>query len=180
MKDSNLKTMVKLLMAPVLVMALGLVLLINPDSASVLVSRVVGFVLTLAGIGCVIGAIFSSQGRIGKILSAVIFLGASGWLNANPLMLASILGRFVGIFLMINGLQDLRRAWQRQQGFVVPAVVAAVGFALTVLMPLSVSRLVFTLCGIVILVIGIVMISDRLKKRLWLDDGSDPNIIDAL
>ena len=62
----------------------------------------------------------------------------------------------------------------------VPAVVAAVGFALTVLMPLSVSRLVFTLCGIVILVIGIVMISDRLKKRLWLDDGSDPNIIDAL
>jgi membrane protein len=81
---------------------------------------------------------------------------------------------------MLNGLQDLRRAWKRGQGFLVPVVVTAVGFILTMLMPLSVSRMIFTLCGIVILVIGLVMIADRLKKRLWLDDGSDPNIIDAL
>ena len=179
MKNSKLFAMVKLLLAPVLIMLLGLVLVLNPDSASVLISRVVGWAVTIGGIGCALGAVFSSQGRVGKIISAVIFIGAGMWLNANPLMLASAIGRFVGIFLLINGLQDLRQAWGRKQGMLIPALVTAAGLALTLLIPLSVSRLVFSLCGVVILAVGAVMAFDRLKNRRWLGSGDD-DIIDAL
>lgn len=179
MKNSNLFTVLKLLLAPLLIMLLGLILILNPDSASILVSRVVGWALTIGGIGCALGAVFSSQGRVGKIISAVVFMGAGAWLNANPLLLASAIGRFVGIFLLINGAQDLRQAWGRRNAMLIPALVTAAGLALTVLIPMSVSRLVFTLCGVVILVIGAAMAFDRLKNRRWLEND-DSGIIDAL
>ena len=54
----------------------------------------------------------------------------------------------------------------------------AVGSTL-VLMPMATSRLVFSLCGIVVLIIGVGMLLDRLKHRKRLPKG-DGNIIDAL
>ena len=52
-------------------------------------------------------------------------------------------------------------------------------FVLAVL-PMTTSRLVFSGCGVVVLLIGGAMLLDRLKHRRYLDEGSDPNIIDAL
>ena len=45
---------------------------------------------------------------------------------------------------------------------------------------MTASRLVFTLCGIAVLVIGGMMLFDRIRGRRWLNEGDDPNIIDAL
>ena len=57
-----------------------------------------------------------------------------------------------------------------------PVVVTLLG-AILVLMPMTASRLVFSLCGLVVTVVGIVMLLDRLRKPR-LKDGGD--IIDAL
>ena len=63
-------------------------------------------------------------------------------------------------------------------GRILAILTTVVGVVLTVL-PLTTSRLVFSLCGVVVLGIGIAMLIDRLKGRRYLEDG-DPNIIDAL
>ena len=57
--------------------------------------------------------------------------------------------------------------------------LSAVGVAL-VLLPMTASRLVFSLAGLVVLVVGVVMLLDRLRNRRRLEASSDPNIIDAL
>ena len=44
---------------------------------------------------------------------------------------------------------------------------------------MTTSRLVFSLCGLVVLFIGAGMLVDRLKHRKYLEKGDD-NIIDAL
>ena len=44
---------------------------------------------------------------------------------------------------------------------------------------MALSRLVFSLCGLVVLFIGIGMLTDQLKSRKRLTKGDD-NIIDAL
>jgi hypothetical protein len=59
-------------------------------------------------------------------------------------------------------------------------VNAVVGLALIIFIPLSISRMVFSLCGLVVLIAGIVILLDNLKSQNRLDDPQDPNIIDAL
>ena len=49
-----------------------------------------------------------------------------------------------------------------------------------ILLPMTTSRLMFSLCGLVVLIIGIVMLLDRLRDRKRLNEPEDPNIIDAL
>ena len=167
------------LLPPVLLMLLGLVLVVNPDSASALVAMLLGWVLIIAAIGCGISAIASERGRILKTAAAVGFAVIGGWLHANPLLLAAWIGRFVGLLLIIDGLQDL--AWNRSHGrsILFPAITGAIG-AILLLLPLTTSRLIFTLCGIVVMVMGFIMLLQRLPGRKFLDEPEDPNIIDAL
>ena len=75
--------------------------------------------------------------------------------------------------LAIEGGSCLRRG-NRVFGTVI--LVAAVALVLS---PMALSRLVFSLCGLVVLFIGIGMLVDRLKNQRKLDRGDD-NIIDAL
>ena len=46
-------------------------------------------------------------------------------------------------------------------------------------LPLTTSRLVFAVCGIVVLLLGVGMLLDRLKQLHYLPSGKD-DIIDAL
>lgn len=179
MKKRSVSDMLSLFLAPVLVMLLGLILLLNPDSLSVLISRILGWVLVLIAIGCGAAAIFSSEGRVGKVLCAITFAVAGGWLHANPLALASALGRFCGIFLMIDGLHDISVARRLGRRWLLPALVTLAGFGV-LLVPLSASRFLFSLCGVVILIIGTIMLLDRLRHPFRLDPPEDHNIIDAL
>ena len=179
MQKRCVSDLLSLYLAPVLVMLLGLILTLNPDSLSVLISRILGWVLILIAIGCGGAAVFSSAGRTGKVICAITFAIAGGWLHANPLALASALGRFCGIFLMIDGLHDISVARRLDRRWLLPGLVTFTGFML-LLMPLSASRLLSILCGIVILIIGIVMLIDRLKHPYRLDPPEDRNIIDAL
>ena len=58
-----------------------------------------------------------------------------------------------------------------------PVLLAAA--AVVVFSPMALSRLVFSLCGAVVLVMGIAVLISRLKQLRYLPKGKD-NIIDAL
>lgn len=176
MTKQEILSLVKLLLAPVLVILLGLILIINPDSATALISKILGGILILMAIGTGISAIFNERGRVGKGIFAVILAVAGGWLNSNPLALAAWIGRIIGVLLVIDGVQDILELRKQGKSFLLPLIVTVIG-AVLVLMPMTTSRLVFALCGVVVLLVGVAMLLDRLKSKPRLKSGGD--IIDA-
>ena len=176
MKKNDIFPLVQLYLAPLLVILLGLLLLINPDSASVLISRLLGGVLSVLGI--VFGIGFLSSKRTGKLFLALGLLTAGSILSRNPLLLASFAGRIVGLLLLVDGIGDLMNA--RRQGIrgLMPLVVTVLGAILT-LMPMTASRLVFALCGLVVAIVGVMMLLERIRRNR-LPGGKDRKIIDAL
>lgn len=179
MKNRNILPLVIQLASPVALILLGLILLLNPDSASAMIARLLGWILFLVGVGFGISAVVTRDGTAGKILGAAACIGVGGFLLRNPLVLAAGLGRLLGALLTIRGGRDLVVSGKRGHGRILAILTTVAGIVLIVL-PLTTSRLVFSLCGVVILVIGIAMLLDKLKDIRYLDDGGDPNIIDAL
>ena len=170
----NLKDKISSALTPLLVIFLGLVLLLSPDSASALVSNLLGWILIAVAIGWGISAVVSSHRRFGKVACSLVFAIAGGWLHQNPLLLAATLGRFCGIFLVVQGMQMFRRGLS-----LLRILVVAAGIGL-ILVPMSASRLLFSICGAVVIVIGIAMLFD-LRKRPRIEDGdNDPFTVDPL
>ena len=179
MKKQDILSLVQLLLVPVLLILLGLILVVNPDTASVLISKLLGYVLTLCAIGAGIAAIFSRTKKAMKVICAVVLAMVGGWLMMHPLWLTAWVSRFLGMLILVNSGMDLIFALKQNRNVIFHAASAAIG-ALLILMPMSASRLVFTLCGVAVLVIGGVMFLERIRGRRWLHEGDDPNIIDAL
>lgn len=176
MKKQEILSYIRLFLAPVLVMLLGLILIVNPDSATALISKILGGIIILIAIGFGVSAIFDSNGRSVKAITSVVMAIVGGWLVNNPLALAAWLGRFIGVLLIIDGLQDIGELRRFGKTFLLPLIVTIVG-AVLVLMPMTTSRLVFTLCGVVVLIIGAAMLLDRMRSKPRLKSRSD--IIDA-
>lgn len=179
MKKQDIFSLVQLFLAPALVILLGVLLLINPDSASVLISKVLGWALTGVGIISGIIALFSERRKTGKLVSAAVLLICGSVLSARPLLLAAFAGRIIGLLLLADGLADLFNAYRRGIRGLMPLIVAILG-GILLLMPMTASRLVFRLCGLVVLVIGCAMLLDRIRHPRLNRGNDDPNIIDAL
>ena len=179
MKKQDILSLIQLLLVPALLILLGLILVINPDTASALISKLIGYALTLAAVGTGLAAVFSRTKKIQKGICAVVLAMVGGWLMMHPLWLVAWISRFLGLLIMVNSGMDLFYAINQKHNAVFYAAATAIG-AILVLMPMSASRLVFTLCGIAVLVIGGVMFYDRIRGRRWLTEGEDSNIIDAL
>lgn len=174
-KKDELISLVRLCASPVGLMALGAALLLFPDSASSLVAQILGWCMVLAGILFLVSAVVSRDGLLWRVLGALICLATGVWLIRSPLALAKGMGRLVGILLAVHGIQDLALADMR--GERVLAVVSLVVGVVLVLLPMTTSRLVFSLCGLVVLLMGLGMLVERLRRRR---EEDDPNIIDAL
>lgn len=178
MKKIDIMRLVNVFGGPVLMAVLGLVLLFNPDSASALIAKIAGWVLLIAcGISAV--ASFLDGIRGGRLFFSVAGALVGMWLLGNPLVLASALGRFAGILLLYRGGRDLWEYRQYAGKAPIVGIVAAVLGAVLFFLPLSASRLLFSLVGLVLIAVAVAEIYDRLKIRRLLDSG-DPNIIDAL
>ena len=99
------------------------------------------------------------------------------WLMTHPLAWAAWGGRIIGLLLLLRGIRDFTQS-VFTQGKVLSVVTAVLGLAL-ILLPMTASRMVFSLCGFVILAVGGGMLAERVwEKKNGEDD--DPNIIDAL
>lgn len=178
MKKQDILSAVQLYLAPVLVILLGLLLMVSPDTASALISRILGAALSLVGLVLAVIALFSDRGRVGKLVFALAILACGGVLSANPLLLASFAGRIVGLLLLVDGIGDMINARIQGVRFFMPLLVTVLG-AILVLMPMTASRLLFGLCGLAVTAIGIFMLLDRVRRRLP-GGKNDSNIIDAL
>jgi len=179
MKKQDIFSLIQLFLAPVLVILLGVLLVMNPDSASVLISKVLGWILTGVGAVSLLIALFSDRHRGGKIIGAAVPLIFGSILCARPLLLAAFAGRIVGLLLLIDGLTDLFNAYRRGVRGLMSLIIAILG-GILLLMPMTASRLVFRLCGLVVLVIGCAMLFDRIRHPRLHRGKDDPNIIDAL
>lgn len=163
---------------PVLLCLMGLILLVTPDAASAIVGRLAGVGLLVAGLVQMVKAISDPAERGHRLAWAIPALLAAAWLMGEPLALITFGGRLVGLLIAVKGVQNWREAqkWGLRKG---PAIVAAVAGLLLVLLPVTASRLVLRLMGLVALIAGVVMLHDY-RQRDLLDGPDGPDIIDAL
>ena len=150
---------------------LGLILLIVPDSASVIIAYLTAGILILCGIVTGIGALLDR--RVIKGICALVCLSVGGTLMGNPLLLARNVGRFLVVLLAMEGSTCLRKG-NSLWGAVLLVTAVVLCFA-----PMLLSRLLFSMMGLVVLLIGTGMLVTRLKNQKKIS-GGDNNIIDAL
>lgn len=162
---------------PVLMVVLGLILLAKPDTAAVLVSKVIGWVMILLGAGY---AISTAKGDAStpptrwvtaavEIIAGIIFV-------TRPLFLAEAIFRCLGALLAVRAFIDIQSA--RRFGVKWPKVpvITMVCGVLLLLTPLSVSRILVRIAGLVILVLGA---ANFMTQKKQLPGGDKPDIIDA-
>jgi uncharacterized membrane protein HdeD (DUF308 family) len=186
MKNLNFSHILNTYVVPSLVIALGTILLIHPDTASVLIANLIGWILVICSGGAAAAGLRDrGEKRTAKLVCALGALCGGIWLLNHPLVLATALGRFLGAMLLYWGGRDvwsalrLRRAGQYTPWPILATIIAAVGLILFFL-PMSASRLVFRVTGLIVAALGISELIRRLKQVPYLQEGNDPDIIDAL
>lgn len=179
MKKEQIVEIFKLAAIPALVTALGVILVVNPDSATVLVSRILGWAAVAAGAFTAISLAnrhaAGSRAAAGWFLAAIAVVAGVAIL-ANPLILAEWIGRILGIVLVVSGLANLRESADPKGRSL--AIVTLVIGAVLIFLPLTLTRTILRLCGLVVAVIGVVTLIEKLRTHRLLEAG-DPNIIDA-
>ena len=170
---------------PLLMSVLGLILVINPDIASALLGRITGWALILIGLFAIAYSLFSKPVRIAPLILGIVVLIPAIYLAVNPMALAVNIGKIGGILLLIQGinglfqLQDLRD-WGLSMGgsWIVPVVTLILGIGL-IFSPVSASRVVFRIMGVIFLVIGVVNLVSRIMSAHNRPKNDRPDIIDA-
>ena len=185
-RKTDIPALLNLAGIPLVLIVVGLILILSPDSASALVSRVMALVLILQGVAFLISFFTNRRGRrMALLFYAVICLVAGIWLVRNPLALAWGIGKFLGILLGlrgVNGIFDALNVRKRGGSYIAGLVLGALTLAAGLWMvfsPLTPSRILMTVLGIVCLVIGIANLLDVKGQLKALISGDDPNIIDA-
>lgn len=177
MKKHQISALISRFATPVALIVLGLVLLLCPDTASVLIAKVSGWCLILAGMIVAVAMVVDRSWSVTKILTILVLVGLGRWFFSHPLAWAAWGGRIIGVLLLLRGIRDFTQS-AFAQGRVLSVVTAVMGVVL-LLLPMTASRMVFSLCGFVILAVGGGMLFERIwEGRNGEDD--DPNIIDAL
>lgn len=166
----------------VLMIVCGALLALSPDSASAILSVVIGWALIVMGVMLIVGGFVSGR-EWGSIGQGALFLICGSWLHRNPLMIASVLGLVLGVVAVRRGWQGAKNAQRikRSGGMWIPGAVLAaleliVGVRL-ILSPLSVSRLVLTLAGIAMAACGAWELISQNRGKKYIP--GDYNIIDA-
>lgn len=186
MKQNDILYWLKRLAAPALTAVLGVILICNPDSASSLIVRILGWVLVLAGTACGISAMMlHPQNRTVRFVAAGVLAVVGLWLLADPMVFTKFVGRVLGLFLMVQGGRDISLnlasnggKLEFTRGMILAIATAVIGLVL-LLLPLTTSRLLFTVIGAVMIGLGVSELLDRLKGRPQLEAGGDPDIIDV-
>lgn len=187
MDMERIKKLLRLYAWPGVLIFVGLILMVSPDTASALISKIIGWVLIGIGVCIAIAAILDGgYGRTGQVVSAVLCLGVGIFISAFPLVLAEMLGRFFGILLTIRGVAAVRGALQKknadltwQYSMMIALVTLAIGVILA-LLPLTLSRIILNLCGLALVVIGVVTVIATRQEQKMLESGRRrPDVIDA-
>lgn len=168
----------KLFFLPALLIGLGVVLVVNPDSAIALVTKIIAWVLVGVGVVSVLAILIDkTYDQVGKWVVPVICLAVGGYFLAHPLVLANIAARVIGIVMIVGGIGDLKESHYRAgKGLAIVMIVAGAVF---VLMPSTLTHAILALVGLVMAIIGIVELLEKLREVKQLEAGEKPTIIDA-
>ena len=182
MKKFDLRNLMRLQGGAVLMILCGGILAVFPDSASVLISAVLGWLLIVVGVMMLLAGILGGIAAMTIIQGAVLIM-TGAWLHRHPLMIASVLGIILGLTALSQGWKKGKRAmgrkmygrfWIWDAGMAALELLAGLVLILT---PLSLSRAVVTVAGIVMVVCGVLDLLSSRKNGA--DPGSYSNIIDA-
>lgn len=187
MKKEGRKELLGSSLGSILLVLAGLVLLLHPDFGSAAVAAVIGWVLVIVGgLGILVSIVSWPVFGLPEIAACVLGLGLGIYILRNPLALATILGLGLGAWLVIQGGSALWEALRlKKAGFgCVPNLVLAVlmlGLGLVLIFsPLATSRLIMSLCGLAMLVCGVVNLILRAKAaKLLRQTQSNQRIVDA-
>ena len=182
MRDLDWKELLRRQGGSLLTILCGVILVLKPDTASALLSAVAGWALIAAGVAALIAG-FTGGFGMGSVVTGAVLLLAGAWLHRNPLMIASVLGFVVGFLVLRQGLKAMKDAQRskRNGGLWIPGAVLAVLEALIgvrlMLSPLSISRLVLSIGGVALIVIGACSLAAHYKNTRYIPEPG--GIIDA-
>lgn len=182
MKKLDWRSLLKNQSGSVVMILCGAVLAISPDSASMLLSGAAGWLLIAVGVMLLVMG-FVGGVQMGAIVPGGLLLLAGAWLHRHPLMIASVLGLVLGIVAIRQGWQGAKESrWiKRSGGFWIPGAVLSVlelivGVRL-IFSPLSASRWVLTIAGILMVLCGAADLAAHYRGQKYI--RGDSNIIDA-
>lgn len=164
-------------LSSVILILIGAVLLLRPDSGAKALTLIVGWILVIAGGIGVAGSVFSRMAfGYGTMGSSLIMLLLGILIVSRPLMLASLFGVVIGAYLVFSGLGSLGDAGRLRAngqswvfGMIWGGVSVIVGVGL-ILSPMTSSRLVMMLAGLVMIVCGVGSIVTRVRLKHFLQE----------
>ena len=168
-----------MLAAPLAVTLLGLVLLFSPDSASALISAILGWAFLAVGICMGIPVLKSGARQFMQLILPACLVVVGICLISSPLLLSQLLSRVAGALILFRYLPEAVRAHRSGQKVPAKTIAFCVAGILLILLPMAASRLFFKLCGLILAAFGAGWFYDRLKERKQLPDGEKPPIVDA-
>ena len=182
LRNIDWRSMLRYESGSVLMIVFGILLAMNPDIASAMVSTVLGWIIIAAGVAMLISG-FTNSRDMGSILIGALLLVAGSWLHRHPMMIASVLGVVLGIVVLKQGWQASKDAQRIKRGggmWIPGAVLAAAELLIGVRLifsPLSISRLVLTVAGIAMVVCGVCNLVAYHKSTQYIPGAG--HIIDA-
>ena len=187
MKNNISKHLAQARWGSIALIVLGLVLLLFPDFGSSTVAVILAWILMIGGsAGLLIGVLSWPAFGFGTMIGSGLVLVAGIYILRHPLSLASILGVLLGVLLTAQGLGALGDVLRlrRGGGLWVPGLVLSIltmVFGLILIFsPLTSSRIVMTVVGLVLIVFGAGNLYTHFKAGSCTDSGSGKGrIIDA-
>ncbi len=158
------------------VMLVGLILVLWPDSALSLVMKLIAWVLVAAGAYGIFRNATSGIRALRRWIWPAVELLCGIYVLSNPLFFTNLVGRWLGLVLVAQSGWSLRRDTSRATRF--SDILTLVVGTVLVILPQTLINTLLGFAGLVLIAIGVINVLSRLSAR-HLDEGSDPNIIDA-
>lgn len=174
MKTNRLKGYWKLCWPQLLMMLCGLLLAFFPETAVELVNKAAGWILVVTGIYNIAKALSQKGQGVSFWIRTVVYVFLGSFLLIHPMRISALLGRIVGVLLMIQGVKDLRGVASRMLG-----VATLLGGVILFLIPNTLTNALLILLGVVLIVVGGIHLVEKLFRTRRLGRGGDADIIDA-
>jgi uncharacterized membrane protein HdeD (DUF308 family) len=151
----------------VLTIALGILLIINPQTLPIMVCKLIGiFLLVMGGFNVITNLISSEKGTFHLIGSLIIFvLGL--WFFLKPASVLSLIPIVMGIILIIHGLQDLKLGIEAKSNHYEKWVVILLTGILSLILGVVCVAAAFEVLKFGMIMIGIALVYDGVSD-IWI------------
>lgn len=184
-KDPRKNALLKSLSGSVLLVALGILLLLRPDFATTTVAAVLGWILIGGGAILIAVAILNWEvtGTV-ELVAGIVAAAAGIFIVIRPDFLASAFGVLIGLYLLFQSISTLIAALNLKKSghaFVPTLVLGLVLLVLALVLifvPMSLSRLLVRIVGVLMVLSGLSNLVLRSKFFMSLPRANS-KIVDA-